>query len=269
MPENKLRVSVQRVTPRRAQQILDGNTHNRRVRDALVEDYARDMAAGRWDVNGETIKISDQGILLDGQHRLTAVIKANVIVDMLVVENLPEIVQETVDTGSKRTVADVLSLRGEISTTVLAAIARKVMVFARTGNKDVQMSYNRPTTLEVAEAIDQYPFIREAAHFGLTNRRSVSIGPSVLGFAYWACSMRDETDAELFFEGVVTGADLSHGDPALTLRNKLTEKRAATRGGLDEREILAYFFRAWNAYREGRKLVLLKFGKNESFPVPK
>jgi len=268
MPENKLKVSVQKITPRRAQQILDGNTHNRRTRPHLVDEYALDMLAGRWDLNGETIKISDGGVLLDGQHRLQAIIKANLIVEMLVVENLPEEAQETVDTGSKRAVSDVLTLRGEAGNTpVTAAIARKAMIFIRSGYKDVKMPLTNPTNLEIADAIDQYPFIREASAFAVKNRLAVPIGPSVLGFAYWACSLKDETDAELFFDALVTGAMLEAGDPALVLRNKLIEKRATTRGGLDERELLAMIFRAWNAYRKGAKISFIRFAKHETFPV--
>jgi hypothetical protein len=269
MTDGKIKVSVKTVTPRMAQQLLDANDHNRRVRPHLVDEYARDMSAGRWDTNGETIKISDEGVLLDGQHRLAAVVKADVSVEMVVVENLPEVMQETVDTGAKRMTSDVLTLRGESNTPILAAIAKKVMIFVRTGNKDVQVPYNKPTTIEVADAIDKYPMLREATAFAMSHRNTLPIGPSVLGFAFWACSMRDERDAAEFFDQLVTGSGLETGDPSLTLRNKLIEKRSRTRGGLDEREVLAMVFRAWNVYRKGGKVTILRFGKHESFPIPK
>ncbi len=270
MPESKQPIStIQKITPARAKRLLEMNTHTRRPRPGLVDQLASDMSAGHWDLNGETIKISTSGVLLDGQHRLEAVVKSGVTIESFVTEGLKEISQETVDLGAKRVASDVLALRDEVNTPVLAALAKKVMIFVRAGYKDVQLPFNKPTTLEIADAVDQYPMLREATAFALAHRRALPLGPSVLAFAYWACLMKDETDAEVFFDAVVTGANLSHGEPALTLRNKLVEKRSATRGALDEREILAYAFRAWNAYRAGRKLVLLKFGKNEAFPTPR
>lgn len=77
------------VTPELARVWLRANTRNRNTRERAVTEYARDMVAGHWNLNGEAIKFAYDGSLLDGQHRLRAVIEADATVQMLVVVGLP------------------------------------------------------------------------------------------------------------------------------------------------------------------------------------
>ena len=63
------------ITPGDAEQMLESNEANRNMRARVVSAYARDMETDRWLVTGETIKIGRHGELLDGQHRLQAIIQ--------------------------------------------------------------------------------------------------------------------------------------------------------------------------------------------------
>jgi len=66
------------ITPSIAKGYLENNQNNRRVKDTKVKLYAREMMAGRWkEGTAEFIKISKAGNVLDGQHRLLAIIMAN------------------------------------------------------------------------------------------------------------------------------------------------------------------------------------------------
>jgi hypothetical protein len=112
-------VKVVNFTPALAEAILNNNRLNRPLREGRVEKYARDMAAGRWRMNAETIKLTREGDLLDGQHRMFAVIEAvNLMpkgkslppIPMMVVEGLDAEVMPTIDTGAARTFADVLTI---------------------------------------------------------------------------------------------------------------------------------------------------------------
>src|ERR1700712_1414339 len=106
-------VEVLDVSPSMAEEWLAKTPANRNIRRSAVDAYARDMLAGHWVLNGETVKISTTGHLLDGQHRLNAVVAAAVTVPMIVVSNIPAEVMATVDAGVKRTYADALRLQGE------------------------------------------------------------------------------------------------------------------------------------------------------------
>lgn len=95
----KLKASVQIITPAIARMWLDTTLKNRTLRQSRVKQYAADMKAGRWKLNGESIKFDSTGHLLNGQHRLHAVIEADVTVEMLVVYNVDPSAQTTMDSG--------------------------------------------------------------------------------------------------------------------------------------------------------------------------
>ncbi|GAB3659310.1 hypothetical protein GCM10027596_16710 [Nocardioides korecus] len=90
-------VEILDVTPEMAESWLSRNANNRNLRGQVIASYARDVAAGSWVLNGETVKISTAGQLLDGQHRLIAVVEANVMAPMIVVREIPAEVMPTVD----------------------------------------------------------------------------------------------------------------------------------------------------------------------------
>ena len=88
------------ITPAMAQEWAGLNTRNRPVRYTKVAQFARDMTAGKWMLNGETIKIASDGTILDGQHRLYACIQAEVPFETVVIRGLPMEAQDTIDTGA-------------------------------------------------------------------------------------------------------------------------------------------------------------------------
>ena len=104
------------ITVEMAKQWLEKNDHNRKVTIARVNRYAEDIKNNMWLANGESIIISESGKLLDGQHRLLAVVEAGLEIEALVVTGIPD-VQDGVDTfgtinSENRSNADVLTIEG-------------------------------------------------------------------------------------------------------------------------------------------------------------
>ena len=80
-----MRIFEEYITPKTAEKYLEQNTNNyRRMNRNKVSIYARDMKNGSWQTNGEAIKFNKRGELVDGQHRLKAIMEADVPVKMLV-----------------------------------------------------------------------------------------------------------------------------------------------------------------------------------------
>jgi hypothetical protein len=69
-------VAIETITPKQAQVILAHNDRNRSLASSRVTVYSGAMLAGEWRMNGETIKFNGDGTLLDGQHRLAAVVRS-------------------------------------------------------------------------------------------------------------------------------------------------------------------------------------------------
>ena len=101
------------VTPEIANKLLENNKTNRNISNDVVRTYVRDMAAGNWKQSSTPLSIGTNGQLLDGQHRLTAVIKANKSIPMWVCYNVPN--DAIFDTGKNRTVQDILKMDGVVA----------------------------------------------------------------------------------------------------------------------------------------------------------
>jgi hypothetical protein len=255
------------VTPNLAREWLRTNTHNRKLRDRAVADYARDMTAGHWTLNGESIKFATDGTVLDGQHRLRAVIDADTTVQMLVVIGLDPAAQETMDTGRKRTTGDVMGLRGEANAHTLAAILRRVWAW---NSGDYRFTGNyAATNRECAQLLAERPELRRSAEIAVRTRNAFPhIPQSVLGSAHFLFSALALDEATWFFQRIADGAELPLGHPVLALRARVTSERLDSMR-LPESRHMAYLVRTWNAVRDDRSLDRLVHPPNSSMPMPK
>lgn len=112
---NVISVYFEKITPAIAQNFLDKNhKNNRNLKDKIVTQYAQTMAKGLWHPSSaEAIRISDQGILIDGQHRLNAIIRSGKLsITMMVITGIPECAISAIDDGVKRTLADAMTIKG-------------------------------------------------------------------------------------------------------------------------------------------------------------
>lgn len=74
------------ITPERAATIMEQNIINRKINQANVDFLVDQMNDDQFVFNGESIIISNEGHLLDGQHRLMACIKSNKPIEVSLVE---------------------------------------------------------------------------------------------------------------------------------------------------------------------------------------
>lgn len=260
------------ITPDMAREWTEKNTRNRTVRYAKVAQMARDMKAGEWSLNGETIKLCTDGTVIDGQHRLYACIQAEAPFRTFVVRDLPMSVQDTIDTGATRRMADQLIMRGESDAATLAAIARWLLKW-RSGVRGWGSADVEPTHAEMLALIDAEPAVREAAAFAASARgKFKSVSGSTWGMAWLLFHASDVTAAGAFLEKALTGADCSAGDPVLAFRTRIWNARENGER-LTQYEQLAYLVLAWNAVRDGRRIGKLQLPKgrltSKNFPAPK
>lgn len=123
--EQNLVVGEQLVTPEMAKDwLLNHNNHNRPLSTRQIEFYAQQMKDGKWMRNGESICFDWNGILLDGQHRLAAIIKANRSITLTIVRGVDPECFKTYDSGRNRTAGDCLAIKGIPHSNGTAAIIR-------------------------------------------------------------------------------------------------------------------------------------------------
>jgi hypothetical protein len=257
---------VEEITPTIAATMLAANTKNRNLRGRLVEVYAKDMAKGAWQFTGESIKFAEDGSLLDGQHRLAAVVQSGCTVRLLVVRGLPAETQEVMDTGTKRTPSDALRLRGENNAVIMSSVAK--MILSEGGKIRV-----RPSTSDLIAVVEEDATLRWVINNGLNGLGGLKriITPAVLGYAYWRLHAVDTFACAEFFSRLDSLTELTSGSPILALHRRLASHVRTSSGETSRREALAYIFMAWNAWRrnEPRAIVKLAYsGGQLSVPDP-
>lgn len=270
-PAGELSVGFYILTPKIAAYWLrEFNSHNRNLRDRGVSSLAIDIVTGGWDLNGDTIRFSTDSVMIDGQHRCTAVAQSGIPVPIILVTGLEPVAQDTVDTNMRRSFADALRLAGEPDPLklagVTAAVCRWKAGLLRGGGK-VNLSINI-----LKRVLHDHPEIRDS--MPVIRRVSKKIGPmpqSMIGLAWWLFNGIDAEDAEDFFTKLCEGAGLESTDPIWVLREILKDNATAKRR-LPSPEVLAYVIKAWNAYREGRQIKQLAWrsggARPEAFPIP-
>lgn len=259
------------VTPELAAEMLSRNTHNRPARRHAVENYAADMTNGDWRWTGDPIRLAVDGTVLDGQHRLMAVVESGVTLPFLVLSGMPVEAQENIDAGVPRRFQDVLALRGEASAVALAAIVRKVHDW-EAGYRTLNQG-GRATHAQLSRTLEAHPELREiqrATNAATQHWRDMPA--SLVGLAWWLFASIDQEDADHFFARLTDGQNISSGDPIYELRKQLALIRENVKGERSQRYMMALTIKAWNAYRRGEKIGLLKFraggAKPEKFPEP-
>lgn len=111
-----MKVSVEKITPMLAESLLKLNTDNRKLRTSHVDFLAAQMRSGNFRLTHQGIAISEDDVLLDGQHRLRAVVKSGVAVDMYVFRDVDGGTFTAIDIGAKRSNSDVTKIpRGVVS----------------------------------------------------------------------------------------------------------------------------------------------------------
>lgn len=114
------------ITPLMAKEWLKKNISNYRlINSHAVKAYAADMKAGKWVANGESIVFCKSGRLLNGQHRLSAIVKANVSVKSYVIFDVEDDVVDF-DSGYLRSSNQRLRARGIQASNLGIAISRIV-----------------------------------------------------------------------------------------------------------------------------------------------
>lgn len=257
VPQNRkhgVHAEIVNVTPKLAAEWLQKNVNNRPVRQRIVDTYARDMEAGAWQITGESIKFNSSGELADGQHRLCAVVKAQLAVPMLVVRGVDPSSQTVMDSGAKRTSADALALSGHKYVAMTAAGAKLAINWQAGYMKSARAgSLISPTHAEVLEFVEANPDIENAAELVSLRWRHIPARGSVIVFTSWVCMRIDLDQAVQFFDDLSEMRTDGIGDPRQALLARL---RNATemRQRMSQTEQSDAFFRAWNAVRAGQRL---------------
>lgn len=257
-----IRMAIETVTPDIAKEWLELNVINRPIKESYILKYVSDINSGRWAYNGQDIIFSDEGFLIDGQHRLHAIIRTGKTVEVGVKWGIPAERFKTIDSGGMRTAGDVLAMMHIPRYNRVAATSRLALRYARGMN--VRASGREVMTrTEVTDFVKAYPYIEIAVT--ATERASKLMNSAFPAVIFLANKSRFFDDqVEDFIVGVADGVGLQRGDPRLTLREWVFNERLRTRGVVQSSTLFSATARAWNAWARGDSVKVIKANRDPS-----
>jgi len=218
------------VTPELAAAWLDLNVGNRTPSKAKIHRFAVAMRAGRWTLNGETVKFSISGRLLDGQSRLMAIVEAKVPIVLEVRGGLPDLSQQSMDIGQARQTSHAIEMMGGSCPFETAAALKIVWLWERdrlSGNKFRESCVLE--NFEVPALVNRHEALALSIGWALPKKKAIArflTLSEAIAFHY-LFGQADQTKRGTFFEGLLTGVDLKRDDPLYCLRERLAEDRSA------------------------------------------
>lgn len=254
-------ITMEEVGPTDAAQWMKKNDHNRPLSELLGDRYAAAMTNGEWIDCGDTLRFNCDGTLIDGQHRLYAIIKSGMTVPMLVIRGLPKETFKYIDDGKKRSNGDSLGASGESNYNQLAAAIRwyGVIVGRRSWK---QMAVSRKKLFEVLKS---NPKLRDSAAYVLHVKAHQICSSGILTACHYVFAKQDAALADKFLLELGTGEGLKRTDPVYVLRERLRRSRTE-RETLPPDCVAAFVIKAWNATRKGEVIKKLVWQSEEAFP---
>jgi hypothetical protein len=253
------------VTPKMAQDWLDNfNTKNRTLNKPYSVRMARDIVAGDWRENHHGIAFSVDGTLLDGQHRLQAIVIADRPVRMLVWTGVSKEALLTIDTGRPRNALDNLLLedgsRDLYSKHTISTL--RAMLRGPASGKCLMTTTQVKSELE--KHADAIRFALECQPPSLSSC-SISTTRGVIARAWYT---QDRGAIAEFAECLNTGIvqDRSHRH-VIQLRDYLMQNKAYNVGAITRMRYLKVSRSLW-AYLNGETLTKLYAAPREYFPLP-
>lgn len=240
-----LHTSLELIGPKLAEKYLALNIdHNRRVNPDRVRDYSRQMQTGQWCISAP-ISFDYHGRLIDGQHRLHAIIHCGLTLEFLVIRGYPEKTVMTLDLGAKRTAANVAAIKGLKCGSREIAIVRS-MLFPRTSHT---------SSVTVQEVVAIYEKYKESIIFamrrGKANRpgqlTNAPIRAAVARAHAWGVNhQRLEEFIDVLSTGFPVSKNADEDSAAIALRNFYLKETAGKHNG-GESLRLSFFYRGQGA----------------------
>lgn len=251
-----------KVTPAMAAGWLNKNSNNRNINGKTVREYTTDMLQGRWKYNGEAIKFDVSGHLIDGQHRLNAIVMSNTAHEMLVIQGLDPQVFDSIDIGRMRSTANVMEVKKIPNFNRVASALAVVVMYDKGIGARVRDRIKPNQSLEL---LDKYPGLPEAMD-EIGTARPILLGRSLFDGLYYIFRRFDKQLAQEYMQAIRDGVGIESLNAWRQLRERLI-RNYTSMNKLDEVQIAALIIKGWNIARHGRDSAKLGWAPTkEDFP---
>jgi hypothetical protein len=267
-------VYLAEITPEVAKQWLQRKNLNRSIKLAQLNRIKRAIETSRWEINGETIIFDHEGRLLEGQHRLQAIVDTDKTVWTLLVRGINRERFKTMGQGSKRSAGDILGIQGVKNATNIAAALRWIY---RYENGLMSNAHPNITDDELTDTLPAHAALVDSVPFG--KKCQGIAAPGMITALHYLCRKGPQVPslpllpkrgapprpkprwdhgdmqvrkgkADHFFWSLGSGENLDTGDPILILRNRvlLPKRKWRIRHVLRDEVKAPMIVNAWNLF---------------------
>jgi len=273
MEQNKEYSRVETITPQIAREYLALNIVNRPAREVKINEYAAQMLKGQWILNGEAICFNCEGYLVNGQHRLRAVIKASetrpdISFRTFVVRGVSKDSFITFDSGINRRISDIFFMSDIKNAHSISSLVFRVLKWRTTKthtlDNKARAAYcisKQDVISEYESAPDYYQRVYNLVSVWYERLRLLTKTDIGVLYIYLNKDCRHTEDVvSNFFEMLFSAKGCDINAIAL-LRQRLLQDKVS-KAKLPPAYKFALIVKSWNAYITGKDLKTLRW--NES-----
>jgi hypothetical protein len=256
--------------PPLAEHVLANKSHgNRPLKPGKIKRYAQDLVEGRWGLTGDTIKFGTDGLLRDGQNRLSACVRAGTPLLSHVVFGIDPQLFPRMDIGKNRTPADVFSIAGISYANHVAGAIRWLMILTSGSPGDRGAQFSNEELLKAYREKFDSDRLEHSIQCALSVRRSTRHPVAPLAALHYLFAEVDRQKADDFFEEWAMDRAKRIRAPTRYLQRRLVEVARQSNRRLHENVRNALIIKAWNAYLAKRSLTKAEMQHAPGDAMPK
>lgn len=253
------------ISPAKAKEYLRTSEGNRPISKVIMRSYADTMLRGGWMLNGVPIIFDCEGHLIDGHHRLSAVVEANIPVSFDVARGVPKNSFTTYDCGRRRNIGQILAMQGVKHYNLVGSIVvanDRLIKSGRLWENNAVVSGRLNTNNDLYELYRKDPqgYCDTANKVkSWIDRCRILVGSWAGGLYYYLTHTGGYTEEEVtpYFEAIYS-LDSDSKTPAGLLRKVIT-KEAVEGRRLSGQTLWVFIVKTWNAYITGTSIKILRY----------
>lgn len=246
--QDSLQVSLETITPEKAQQYLDASGGNRSPRKSSINMLAKAMANNEWRLTGQAIIFNDDMVLIDGHHRLAACVQAKTSFKTLVIRNVRKNALTSIDIGGKRSIGDQLCFIDKstyANSNIVATVYKRIYSYINKAAKPLISDQQMINYIEETKGSWCDPHMYQAAQRN-------GLNGSVINAASFLLKESGAPNVDVFIHKLITGEMLALHDPIHTLRSRmLLDKRIQMH---EYNWVISSVIRSYNYWIVGKKM---------------
>ncbi len=226
--------------------------YQRSISAQHVARIVADIKAGRYKNTGDPIKFDRHRCLMDGQHRLQAVIDSGTAILCDVKTGMDPETWRYIDSHKPRTGIDLNVSRGKKNAPTRAAAQAWLYRYHNTAMRSISAGGTHGLVTKVG--LDDWclknlddQLLDDAAAKGAATSHVSPGGP--LAACYYVFASIDRDQADVFFDALKVGDHLKKGEPVHVLRERLLRDNSGKEKKTKGADLVELVICAWNSDR--------------------